>query len=199
MPNWCSNHITITGDKEKIELIRTVIQTGIPLDKRQEANVFMTLVGIPPNMNLNEYQEKWYDTNVNNWGTKWDVSYDESYFTFNENEITMSPDTAWSPPAGFAQSLSKRFGVRVEMYYEEPGNDFCGKTIITEDGTMMEEDYNFVHGKYVLDREGFWNEVINNIEFAKEDNVSLEEFILDYDYVTEEDKKEIEKLYNESQ
>jgi hypothetical protein len=43
------------------------------------------------------------------------------------------------------------------------------------------------------------NEIINNIEFAKEDDVPLEEFVEDYQYVSEEDKKEIEKLYNESQ
>lgn len=199
MPNWCSNHITITGDKEKIQSIRRVLEMEIPLDKRQEANVFITLVGIPPNMSLNEYREKWYNTNVDNWGTKWDVSYNESYFEFSENRITMSPDTAWSPPIGFAQSLCKRYGVKVEMFYEEPGNDFCGRTKIDEEGYLMEEDYTYIRGKYVLDREGFWNEIISNIEFAKEDDVSLEEFILDYNYVTEEDKKEIEKLYNESQ
>jgi len=198
MPNWCSNSITITGDTNKIKLIKNVIEKGIPEDKRKDANVFMTLVGIPPDMNLHEYETKWYGTNIDNWGTKWDVSYDESYFEFGENQITLSPETAWSPPIGFAKSLAKNYGVKVEMYYEEPGCDFCGKTIITEDGTMTEEDYDFVHGKYVFDKESFWNEIINNIEFAKEDDVSLEDFMLDYDYVTEEDKKEIEKLYNES-
>jgi len=194
----CSNSITITGDEEKIKFLKNVIENGIPTEKRQEANVFMTLVGIPPDMNLYEYEQKWYGTNIDNWGTKWDVAYNESYFSFEDTEITMSPDTAWSPPIGFAQSLARNYGVKVEMYYEEPGSDFCGKTIITEDGTLTEEDYDFVHGKYVFDKEGFWNEIINNIEFAKEDDVSLENFILDYGYVNEEDKKEIEKLYNES-
>jgi hypothetical protein len=198
MPNWCSNNIFITGDEEKIKFLKNVIENGIPSDKRQESNVFMTLVGIPPNMDLLEYETKWYGTNIDNWGTKWDVSYDESYFEFDKNQIRMSPDTAWSPPTGFCKSLAMNYGVTVEMYYEEPGNDFCGKTIITEDGDVQEEDYGYCEGKYHFDEEGFWNEIINNIEFAKEDDVPLEEFVEDYQYVSEEDKKEIEKLYNES-
>ena len=54
-----------------------------------------------------DYVNKWYDSNVNHWGCKWDVSIDGCSWEFNEDIITATFDTAWSPPIGFCQKLAE--------------------------------------------------------------------------------------------
>jgi hypothetical protein len=69
----------------------------------------------------------WYDWNVRNWGTKWDVgmSDEESY---RETEITDETDTsigykfntAWSPPFQAIEKLSAQYpDVEFSLSYEE--------------------------------------------------------------------------------
>lgn len=192
MPNWCSNTITITGEKENICRIKDMMDS---IDNKEEANVFQTLVGIPDHMTEGEYKEKWYDTNVNSWGTKWDVSYDDCYPQFSDEEIILSPDTAWSPPIGFGTQLAKLYGVDVELFYTEPGCDFCGKTYCDMDGGINEEDYDYCEGLFVFDREQFWMEMESQAEyFLGEDEMSLKDFIDKFNYV---DVDEITNFYNE--
>jgi hypothetical protein len=146
-------------------------------------------------MTEGEYQEKWYDTNVTNWGTKWDVSYDDACPQFSEEEIVLSPDTAWSPPIGFGTILAKLYQVDVELFYTEPGCDFCGKTFCNKDGEVNEEDYSYHEGLFYFDRDYFWDEMESQAEyFIYEEEKSLEEFIQIFHYV---DKEEITKYYND--
>jgi hypothetical protein len=89
--------------------------------------------------------------------------------------------------------------VDVTIQYEEPGCDFCGKTDIKKDGTYVEEDYSYLKGKYFLDNESFWYEVDSNLEYYLDDeNPSLEKFIEEYDFVSDEDKEELKRMYNEA-
>lgn len=193
MPNWCSNWIEISGSEESIQKIK---QTMESIENPDESNLFMTLVGVPEGV---DYEKNWYETNVNNWGTKWDVSLNESNVEFTPDYITMSPNTAWSPPVEFCKSLAKKFGVDITITYEEPGCNFCGRTNIGKDGSENVEDYSFLEGKYHFDEESFWYEVDSNLEYyIQEENPSFEDFIKDYDFVTEEDKNEIKRIYNEA-
>ncbi len=195
MPNWCTNWIEISGSEESIQKIKETMES---IENSSEPNLFMTLVGIPEGV---DYEKEWYSTNVDNWGTKWDVSLDESNVEFTPDFITMSPDTAWSPPVGFCKSLAKKFGVDITITYEEPGSDFCGRTNIDKEGDEDVEDYTFLEGKYILDNESFWYEVDSNLEYHIDDryeNPSFEDFIKDYDFVSEEDRDEIKKMYDEA-
>jgi hypothetical protein len=69
---------------------------------------------------------------VNEWGTKWDVGGND----YNEpqqdspNKITMSFDSAWSPPCTAMEKFVE-LGFSVRLYYYEPGMCFAG---IWEDG-----------------------------------------------------------------
>lgn len=192
MPNWCANTITITGDKVNILRIKDMMDS---IENKSESNLFQTLVGIPDYMTESEYQEKWYDTNVNNWGTKWDVSYDDACPQFSEEEIVLSPDTAWSPPIGFGAQLAKLYQVDVELYYTEPGCDFCGKTYCDSEGGISEEDYSYCEGLFVFDREYFWTEMESQAEyFILESEQTLEQFLETFPYV---DKEELTNFYNE--
>jgi uridine kinase len=62
----------------------------------------------------------------------------------------------------------------------------------------VEEDYSFLEGKYQFDTESFWYEVESNIEsYSDYENPTFEDFIEDYDFVTDEDKEEIKRIYDE--
>jgi hypothetical protein len=165
------------------------------IENKSESNLFQTLVGYPDHMTEGEYQEKWYDTNVTNWGTKWDVSYDDSFPQYSDEEIVLSPDTAWSPPIGFGTILAKLYQVDVELYYTEPGCDFCGKTFCDKDGGVNEEDYNYLEGLFIFDQEYFWTEMESQAEYFIGDmEQTLEEFIANFPYV---DVQELTDFYNE--
>lgn len=197
MPNWCSNYITITGDKKSIQLLTRVLE-DIPQEKRSDSIIFETLIGREPEMSDTEYKSGgWYDANISWFGTKWDVSYNECQFQFTEDCIIMSPETAWSPPIGFGVRLHEKYGVNVELQYEEPGCDFCGRTTI-ENQSVVEEDFNFLEGKYILDNESFWYEVESDIEYGMDSDTSVDEFLRRFDFVSKEDLEEIRGMYENS-
>jgi len=193
MPNWCSNWIEITGSKESIQKIKETMET---IEKSDEPNLFMTLVGVPDGV---DYKNDWYDTNINNWGTKWDVTLNECNVDFTDESITMSPETAWAPPISFCKSLAVKYGVEVIITYEESGCDFCGRTTIDSEGNLSEEDYSYIQGKYVFDNESFWSELEAYIDsYLDYETPTYEDFIEDYDFVSDEDKEEIKLMYEEA-
>jgi hypothetical protein len=201
MPNWCSNYIVITGAKTAIKKIKKDIESINENDEKY-TGVFQTLVGIDPSSTQEEYDKGgWYDSNVNYWGTKWDVGVDDSNFVFEDTSITMGPDTAWSPPVGFCTALAKKYKVEVSITYEEPGCNFSGRTLIYKNGDTDDECYSHREGLYYFNKESFWYEVQSDIEWHKDDDdeKSNEEFIEDtYPFVSDKDKKEILKLFKQS-
>ena len=196
MPNWCSNTITITGTEKQIGLLTRILQDE-PQKNPDECIVFKTLIGIEPDVSQEDYDNgQWYGSNTSYYGTKWDVDFNSCNFSFNETSIVMSPDTAWSPPINFGVVLHKMYGVDVEMFYAESGVNFCGKTIINEDG-VFEEDYNHDEGQYRFDEEYFWEGIIpSNIEYALDEEKSVDEFMEDYPYLDTEDHTELRKIFN---
>jgi len=86
--------------------------------------------------------EDWYDWNIENWGTKWDIGSDNGEVhglnpTVVDNEATMSFDSAWSPPIGLYEELD-RLGFMVDASYFEPGIGYCG---IWHDGEDLCTEY----------------------------------------------------------
>ncbi|NBR26496.1 MAG: hypothetical protein EBU08_22490 [Micrococcales bacterium] len=69
----------------------------------------------------------WYDWNVRNWGTKWDVgvSDEEKYpetelYTDTEDTISYSFNTAWSPPLPAIEKLVEQYpNLNFTLSYEE--------------------------------------------------------------------------------
>ena len=202
MPNWCSNTITINGDKKQISIIKHALESN------KTNNVFETLVGREPKYTDEQYENgAWYDSNVSYWGTKWDVSYDDCQIIYDEQSITLSPDTAWSPPIEFCNNLVKMYKVSVHIFYSEPGIGFCGETNIylDEEGVLITDDseYGYLEGLYILDKELFWSEVdyyIDSYGENEEEDQSVEDYVEDiFPFITDEDKKSIVEQLNETQ
>jgi len=197
MPNWCFNSVTITGDTDKVTSLGNRIKI-ISQDKDLRDGLFLSLIGKSSDVTDKEYDEGgWYNSNIDNWGTKWDVSVSESVQDIQSDCIVLSFESAWSPPVEAFKSIASKYGVEVEMYYEECGSDFCGKTLIDANGDSNEEDYEYQHGIYVF--EGF-NEWYNRefesnkeylIETMEDDGSTPEEILSDwYGFLSEEEIKE---------
>jgi hypothetical protein len=73
----------------------------------------------------------WYDFNIANWGTKWDVQSDNVAIE-DANTVTASFDSAWAPPLTAYEKLMD-LGFEVEAFYYEPGMQYVGKWVDGED------------------------------------------------------------------
>ena len=129
MPNWTSNRATITGPAPVIkEIIDVLNQDHSPL-----------LNWMVPQPNF-ENDSDWYDWNVNNWGTKWDIS--DVYFEnqAEEDSIEFSFCTAWAPPVDAFLTWAQTDGrVQFNLEYWEPGIGFVGSA--SWDGDSFDDNY----------------------------------------------------------
>jgi hypothetical protein len=194
MPNWCSNAINIRGDSNTITEIKKLIES---IDDSKKAIVFQTLIGLPEGITKEDYENNWYHINIENFGTKWDVSVDGCQFDFTSEQISFYPDTAWSPPIQFCINLSEKFkGPTIDLYYQEPGADISGQVWIKDGHVIQSFNYTFMEGLYKLDNETFWTEIEYEIEINKENNVTIEQFLSKYFYCSAEDIDRIKTFYN---
>lgn len=128
MPNWCSNRATITGPAPVIKEITDILnQDNTPL-----------LAWMVPQPKF-ENDQDWYMWNVNNWGTKWDIS--DVYFEnqAEEDSIEFSFCSAWSPPVEAFHTWAAYDGrVQFTLEYWEPGAAYVGSA--TYDGEYLDTD-----------------------------------------------------------
>ena len=201
MPNWCNNNITISGDEGTIRTLTAVLKSLKTDDEEQSSDVFKSLIGLPQHMSDGDYKEKWYDTNIGWFGTKWDISYDEHAFTFTKNEISFFCETAWSPPIPFLQNLCEMYKVNANLFYSEGGVGFSGETTFTwNDGELdvYDDECEYLEGIYKYSREEFWSEVESRVDSILDEEQTLEDFLGEFDFVSEEDTLELTRLYNET-
>jgi len=147
MPNWCSNGLTLAhadpamitraqeamsrGEflQEFIPCPRELLETTAQFGANDEEKANKARLGY----------SSWYDFNIANWGTKWDIS-DASVEVQDANTLKASFDTAWSPPIE-AYGRLEALGFTVTAFYYEPGMAFVGKY---EDG----DDDSYEYGGY---------------------------------------------------
>jgi hypothetical protein len=138
MPNWCYNNldITATTDEQK-ELLERVskaeasdgfIGMFLPLPEALRETVKGT--GEEDQTVFVDGFNNWYDWQVANWGTKWDV--DPLDVDFDGTTLSTSFDSAWSPPVAFYEWLQEQ-GFEVSANYYEPGMDYAGEWVDGDD------------------------------------------------------------------
>ena len=152
MPNWCNNVVELSHEDPKM-MERAVksfndgsfLNEFVPVPK--ELNIVAGRLGdIAEQEALEKQQEEnlkkfgystWYDYCVNEWGTKWDIEPYEPVSLGEDGRLTMSFDSAWSPPIGAYEKLVD-LGFSVRAYYNECGMAFAG---IWDDGFDDYYDY----------------------------------------------------------
>lgn len=197
MPNWCNNWIEIEGDKKTISKLTRIIKDASKPENN--TGLFETLIGIQPDVAREDFENgHWYEANTSWFGTKWDVSPNETQFNFEDESITFGCETAWAPPCAFLGNLCRMYNVVATITYEEPGCDFAGKTSFDNAGNITEEeDYTYEEGIYVLQYDYFWENLESNFEYYADSEMTSEEVGNHYGFVSDEDRAEIIKLYEE--
>lgn len=159
MPNWCNNSLTVSHeDATKIDVLVEAWTKGkffgtiLPEPDYTTTPVKKTF----PELSL-QYattdeekakvleptisENNWWDWRVQHWGTKWEIDTDDRGTHRFENHLTVSFDTAWSPPLGIFEALMEQ-GFSVSAMYYEGGCCFCGSWV---DG---EDDFYNIEGNY---------------------------------------------------
>jgi hypothetical protein len=117
MPNWCQNVVTFShAEPSKLDAIREAVDVARHNSGENFMNVFVP--------RPESEKDNWYDWNVTNWGTKWDINPEIS--EDNGDSITLTFDSAWAPPIEFYNTLQNELGYEVMAYYNEEGMAFAG-------------------------------------------------------------------------
>lgn len=140
MPNLCSNVIIITGDQEKV---KSVLKKIKEIKSGDDKILFETILG-------KDTQGRLLDSNLERFGTKWDVSVDDCKGQYDDDSIVLKPKTSGSPAVNFSNTLAREYGVNVEHIYFNAADDYAGKVIINSEGVTTEElDYTYKEGIYL--------------------------------------------------
>jgi hypothetical protein len=117
MPNWCWNHLEVTGDE--IQLREFVEKSTINIKENDE----FSFEGTFPRGD----RKDWYEWSINNWGTKWDAC--ESEILNNDiNFFSVSFESAWSPPIAWIDNIMQDFpDLCFILEYQELGMCFGGR------------------------------------------------------------------------
>lgn len=140
MPNYCSNYVELRHkDPARLQAAADAWNSG---------ELFNSLMPRPESLNItachatNDRDLKvlydanieahgyanWYDYNLAEWGTKWDVGRGEHEEPCSPQDdvVILNFDSAWSPPLEAWDNLSAQ-GYEIMSYYYEPGMGFCGR------------------------------------------------------------------------
>lgn len=118
----------------------------------------------------------WYEWRCSNWGTKWDLSPDSlTIVDEDDDSITYSFSTAWSPPNEFLMNICKNYPLlKFHLSYEEPGAAFEGDLEIEGGEVTRDESRDWVQkncyccGEELDEGESFDED--GNCPDCKEDN-----------------------------
>ena len=159
MPNWCNNNIKIEGPKDKIKKIWDSVQADedkgffnhlVPMPKELDGTTSPTpqpgWAGYKGPQPMVDGFDNWYDWRVENWGTKWDISLDDSGLEYREDGDTAYIegwyDTAWAPALTcFDTFIRKHNDIYVTNSYYEGGCDFAGIWTDGHDECIAPSDY----------------------------------------------------------
>ena len=72
--------------------------------------------------------DRWYHWNIQNWGTKWDITAKSVEFAYEDDEqLEMEFETAWAPPEPICYRLREMFkDLTISWFYDEPGMQTAG-------------------------------------------------------------------------
>lgn len=168
MPNWCMNNLRVSGDSKKsLTSFRDWLGSdGFKLNKidplPKELDGTIAPNPAPDSNAAKALLEKfgvdnWYDWQVANWGTKWDV---DAEVDDQDSLIFINFDSAWSPPCAAIGKLGKLFpDLEFTLTYQEGGMCFAGRLDVNGDDV---EDFCIDGGK---DKEAYQQFCLDEFDF----------------------------------
>lgn len=133
MPNWCENVVNMVFARNVWESEVVAINDAVKMRS--------LLQYIKPRPS--DKDDDWYNWNIQNWGTKWDVEAEILYVHEDEEEpdtvsVSLRFSSAWSPPIAAFVDWDKAISVSLE--YFESGIMFGGVTEFRH-GSRVSESY----------------------------------------------------------
>ena len=149
MPNWCRNRVTVFGNEDEVSKVKDIFESKdsvfgkiipspdwskIPnedgqLPKVREhknpktGEVSFVTTEFPDGTN----DSRWYDWNIANWDTKWDITGGVEIDEQDTEQIEINFNTAWSPPEAICRKLRDMFpDLSVSWFFDEPGMETAG-------------------------------------------------------------------------
>ncbi len=153
MPNWCINRLTVSNKTPEFEAF--LKEGGFSFERMAKPN----------RPESDEVGFATIDSQVDAWGTKWDLNEieakeaAESIMEYDYADF----DTAWSPPINAIEALSKMFPeVDLTLAYYEPGMCFYGITYFS-DGMTSDDCHN------VEDKEAYAAFLVEEFGYDEDD------------------------------
>ena len=144
MPNWCSNSITVRGEKEDLDKFESFLNEK---DGKEWFDFFLPCpqelkdggpvsFSAEPDENAKALTEKygasdWYTWSVNNWGCKWNC--DAQDWSRDGDGISFWFDSPWGPPTELYSFICNDTNFSVDAEYHEEGMCFLGRFVDGED------------------------------------------------------------------
>ena len=120
MPNWCRNRVTVFGNEDEVSKVKDIFESkdsvfgkiipspdwkNIPNEdgelpvledhKDADGKVMFQTSSFPKS---GKQDSRWYDWNIANWDTKWDITGGVEIDEQDTEQIEINFSTAWSPP-----------------------------------------------------------------------------------------------------
>jgi uncharacterized protein YukE len=133
MPNWCSNTVTITADKEKIDDLEKFLEKNEGKDwfsfVRPCPQELIDVGSVSIHTTNEELVAKygysdWYTWGIDNWGCKWNCDAND-WHRESEDSISFSFESPWGPPTELYEFMQEN-DYNVTAHYCEEGMGFVG-------------------------------------------------------------------------
>ena len=147
MPNWCYNRVSIYSENiDQVTELFDIFNNPEPFNalipspkwsetpnedgelpvleehKDADGKVLFTTHKFPKS---GKTDDRWYDWQVQNWGTKWepaDISVEQC-----DEELEITFNTAWSPPEDICRAIRNKYpDISVSWFFDEPGCEIAG-------------------------------------------------------------------------
>jgi hypothetical protein len=154
MPNWCDNTVYINHeDPAMLERVRQGFDSGGLLNEffpcpaeLHEHEAPVRDPALTKRFTEQYGASDWYNWQVQNWGTKWDVGVDGiGAMDHDGGGLHLVFQSAWAPPIAAYEKLME-LGFTIKAYYYEPGMCFAG---IWEDGNDDFYEYSDMNSEQV--------------------------------------------------
>ena len=175
MANYCNNNVTFTGKKEDIETLYE------RFSKYDECDYFTHFAEMILGKPLSEVDECF---DAYKYGTKW---WDFE-LRLGEGEMTVSGDSAWSPPLRLIAEITKVFDVEAYGDYYECGMGFAGD-FSAHDGVLDDNEMTCFEFDLIQDREYAIQRLIEDIQDGCNDIEYAEDELKQH--LTEEEWKQV--------
>jgi hypothetical protein len=213
MANLTFNSIRIIGGKKQMQPILDILLPIMEWDSKRktkedflkeseftDVSLFESLVPLPEGIEFREF----YGTGANPTKKIDGYNYDITNYIKNEEDdssiIDLAVETAWVPCDGFCLQLSNKYNVLVINQYD---GDEIGIYAAINGEVLIDEWWNDrAEGVYNLNPNDFNHflecEVTSQIECGDFDGYTLEEFLDEFKYVTNEEHiKELTEMFKE--